>query len=217
MSWFFRFGLLGLLLVSTVDSSFVPLPLPGISDIMLVIFAADKANIFLLVLIGTIGSALGGLFSYTVGQAGGMKLLESHVPRPILKRVTGWVESHALLSVALPAILPPPMPLSPFVLAAGAVHMSRKKFMAAFTISRFFRHCIAVWLGVRYGRAVLALWSRFSARWGTPILVTLWSVILLFTGFAIWKLYRTSRQVNLKPAERLRQGVQARLPRRRSA
>ncbi len=30
--WVFHFGLLGLFLVSIVDSSFVPLPVPGISD-----------------------------------------------------------------------------------------------------------------------------------------------------------------------------------------
>ncbi len=217
VGWFFHLGLIGLLLVSTVDSSFVPLPIPGISDIMLVIFAADHASFFLLVLIGTIGSAAGGFISYTVGQAGGMAFLEKHVPERILQRVTGWMESHAILSVALPAILPPPMPLSAFVLAAGAVHMSRKKFMTAFTVSRFVRHVIAVWLGVRYGHHVLALWTRFSARWGSLILICVWTFILLFTGLAIWKLYQTSKQVNLKPGERLKQGVQRRLPARRSA
>ncbi len=215
--WFIRFGLFGLLLVSTVDSSFVPLPIPGISDVMLVIFAADKANPFLLVLMATIGSAAGGLISYTVGQAGGMAFLQKHVPERILSRVTGWMENHAILSVALPAILPPPMPLSPFVLAAGAVHMSRRKFMFAFTLSRLLRHAIAVWLGVRYGHQVLHIWNRFTAKWGTPILIGLWSVILIFTGIAIWKLYQTSRQLNLKPAERLKQGVQSRLPSRRAA
>ncbi len=217
VSWFVRLGLLGLLLVSTVDSSFVPLPIPGISDIMLVIFAAGHANIYLLVICATVGSAAGGLVSYTVGQAGGMAFLERHVPERILKRVTGWMESHSILSVALPAILPPPMPLSPFVLAAGAVHMSKSKFMTAFTVSRFLRHAIAVWLGVRYGHQVLALWSRFSARWGTTILIVLWAVILLFTGIAVWKLYRTSRELNLRPGDRLKQGMQKRLPRRREA
>ena len=31
--------------------------------------------------------------------------------------------------------------------AAGAVHMSRRKFMTAFTLSRLVRHSIAAWLG----------------------------------------------------------------------
>src|SRR5579875_2670513 len=77
--FFFHLGLLGLLLVSTVDSSFVPLPIPGVTDIMVILYAANHANVFLLVTIATIGSAAGGLFSHAIGQAGGMAFLEKHV------------------------------------------------------------------------------------------------------------------------------------------
>jgi len=196
--YFFQLGLLGLFVVSIVDSSFVPLPIPGITDVMVVIFAARHANIFLLLLASTAGSALGGLFSHMVGQAGGMAFLEQRVSPRILAPITGWMQNHALIAVALPAILPPPMPLSPFVLAAGALNMSRKRFMIAFTLSRFARHAVAAWLGIRYGKGVLHLWQSFTARWGQSILVVLWSVILLAAGFAIFKLYRTSRSVGVR-------------------
>jgi membrane protein YqaA with SNARE-associated domain len=192
-------GLIGLLPISAVDSSFVPLPIPGVTDILLIAFAAAKSNIFLLIALSTIGSALGGLFSHAVGQAGGLAFLEKHVPKAMLSRVTSWMEHHAILSVSLPALLPPPMPLSPFVLVAGAVHMSRKKFMWAFTVSRFLRHCIAVWIGVHYGKAFLHLWSRFSSKWATTIMISLWSVILIFMAIAIWKLYKTSQEMKLSP------------------
>ena len=209
LHFFFHLGLIGLFAISCVDSSFVPLPIPGITDIMIVLYAAGHANVILLVLIATAGSAVGGLFSHAVGQAGGMKFLEKNVPPVILKRVTSWMESHALLSVALPAILPPPMPLSPFVLAAGAVHMSRKKFMTAFTLSRLARHSIAAWLGVHYGKAVLHFWSRFSAKWGTPVLIGLWAFILIFTAIAIWRLVKTSRELDMHPTKRLRKQTAA--------
>ena len=199
MGWLYRFGVLGLFLISVVDSSFVPLPLPGITDIMLVVYAAAHANLFLLVGLATLGSALGGFVSYAVGQAGGMAFLERTVPSKVLGRATSWMERHSILAIALPAILPPPVPLSPFVLAAGALHMSRRKFMAAFTISRLGRHLIAVWLGVRYGRSVLALWSRFSDRWASTVLIAFWTILLVFTGFAIWKLVRVSRELKLQP------------------
>jgi membrane protein YqaA with SNARE-associated domain len=201
MHYFFQFGLAGLPVISAVDSSFVPLPVPGVTDIMLIVFAAGKANPFLLVALATLGSAAGGLFSHAIGRAGGMAFLSKHVPASILKRATSWVERHAILAVALPALLPPPMPLSPFVLIAGAVHMSRKKFMTAFTISRFLRHSFAVWIGIRYGRHVIRLWNQFSARWGTPVLSVLWAVIILFTAIAIWKLYQASRETKLNPVK----------------
>jgi membrane protein YqaA with SNARE-associated domain len=202
--FFFHLGLVGLFVISSVDSSFIPLPIPGVTDIMIVVYAANHANVILLVLIATAGSATGGFFSHAVGQAGGMAFLEKNVPSTILKRVTSWTERHAIIAVSLPAILPPPMPLSPFVLAAGAVHMSRKKFMTAFVISRFIRHSIAAWLGIRYGRAVVQLWSHFSDRWGTTILICLWSFILIFTALAIWRLIKTSRELKIQPTKHLR-------------
>jgi membrane protein YqaA with SNARE-associated domain len=204
MQFFTHLGLLGLFLVSIVDSSFVPLPVPGVTDIMIILFAAHHSNVIWLVMVATAGSALGGLFSHMVGQAGGMAFLQKHVPARILGPVTKWMQSHAFLAVALPAILPPPAPLSPFVLAAGALKMSRKRFMIAFTISRFVRHCIAAWLGVHYGHGVLHMWRHLTARWGNSFLIVLWSVILLFAGYAFFKLYRTSRRVGVRvhmPAE----------------
>ena len=194
------FGLLGVFLVSIVDSSFVPLPVPGVTDIMIIILAAQHQNVILLVLLATAGSTLGGYFSHLVGQRGGMAFLEKRVPPRIFKRVRRWMESHAVLSVALPAILPPPMPLSPFVLAAGALKMSRKKFMIAFTTSRCLRHIVAAWLGVHYGRHILRLWDRFSAKWAATILIVLWTGILISCAVAFWKLYKTSRSVGVRPA-----------------
>jgi membrane protein YqaA with SNARE-associated domain len=193
------FGLVGVFLVSIVDSSFVPLPLPGITDLMVVVLAAQHANLFLLVLAATAGSFLGGAFSYQVGQSGGLAFLEKHVPPRIFKRVCTWMESHAILSVALPAILPPPMPLSPFVLAAGALKMSRRKFLTTFTVSRALRHAAAAGIGIYYGPHVLHLWNLFTRRYGVAILSTIWGIILLFVGIAFWKLYKTSRALKRQP------------------
>ena len=194
----FHFGMLGLGLVSVVDSSFIPLPIPGVTDIMLVLYAAGHANPVLLVAIATAGSALGGFLSHAVGQAGGMAFLEKRVSPRLLKRITQWVEDHSIISIALPAILPPPVPLSPFVLVAGAVRMSRRRFMVAFTTSRLLRHIIAVWLGIRYGAQVLKVWNHFSARWAVTVLIVFWTVTLIFTGVGIWKLVKTSKAVGLR-------------------
>jgi membrane protein YqaA with SNARE-associated domain len=197
MHMLLSFGLVGLFLVSIVDSSFVPLPLPGITDIMVIVMAAQHQNIILLVLLATAGSALGGYLSHLVGQRGGMAFLEKRVPPRIFKSVCQWMENHAILSVAVPAILPPPMPLSPFVLAAGALKMSRKKFMIAFTISRAIRHIIAAWLGIHYGRHIIHIWDSLSAKYATPVLIVIWTGIAISCAFAFWQLYKTSRTVGV--------------------
>jgi membrane protein YqaA with SNARE-associated domain len=207
MHIFFRWGLFGVFLVSIVDSSFVPLPIPGITDIMVVLFAAQGRTrpgyLLLLLTAATVGSALGGWFSHAVGQAGGMQFLEKHVPKRIFDRVCKWMSDHAILSIALPAVLPPPMPLAPFVLAAGALNMSRTRFLTTFTISRLLRHAFAIWLGMHYGGAVLNLWNRFSARYAAPLLIGIWAFILIGVGIAFWRLYKTSKSLGLgrKPAQ----------------
>jgi membrane protein YqaA with SNARE-associated domain len=198
LHFLFSFGLPGVFLVSIVDSSFVPLPVPGVTDIMIIVMSAQHQNVILLVLFATIGSAIGGYFSHLVGQRGGMAFLEKRVPARIIKRICQWMERHAILSVALPAMLPPPMPLSPFVLAAGALKMSRKKFMIAFTVSRCLRHVVAAWLGIHYGRHIVRIWNSFSARYATPILIVIWVGIAVSCAFAFWKLYKTSRTVGVR-------------------
>ncbi len=199
------FGLVGLFFVSVVDSSFVPLPVPGVTDIMLVVMAAQHANMFVLIGLSTAGSALGGYLSYRVGHSGGMAFVAKRVPKRIFKRVTGWMEGHAILSVALPAILPPPMPLSPFVLAAGAANMSQRTFMTTFTASRALRHAAAVAIGVHYGRSVLHLWNMFSRKYAVPILSTIWAVILISVGIAMYKLWKISKEMKRDDAAGRRQ------------
>jgi membrane protein YqaA with SNARE-associated domain len=191
----FTFGPFGLFFVSIIDSSFIPLPIPGITDIMLVLMAARHHNWFVLVIIASVGSIIGGYLSYRVGKSGGMAFLEKRVPPRIFKLVREWMEGHAVIAVALPAILPPPVPLSPFVLAAGALKMSERRFLTAFTISRTARHLIAAGLGLYYGRSIVRFWNQLSEKYATTLLVLTWSVILLFCGFAFWQLYRTAKSL----------------------
>ncbi len=193
---FLSLGLVGLFLVSIVDSSFVPLPIPGVTDIMVVLYAAQHENLVLLIGSATVGSAIGGYVSYVIAHKGGVEFLERHVPKRIFRRVTYWMEHHAIISIALPAILPPPVPLSPFVLAAGALKMRLRTFMSAFTISRLLRHCIAAALGVVYGRQVLRVWKIFIDRYGAPVLIGFWTITLAAVGFALWRLWKTSKAVN---------------------
>lgn len=195
LHFLFSFGLFGLFFVALVDSSFVPLPIPGLTDIMLILMAARHTNCFLLVAITSVGAAIGGYISYRVGRSGGMTLLERRVPPRIFNLVCDWMERHAILSVALPALLPPPVPLTPFVLAAGALKMPRKKFLIAFIASRTARYTIDAILGLHYGRHILRAWNHLSAKYATPILVVVWTAIIVSCAFAVWKLYKTSQNV----------------------
>ncbi len=70
--------------------------------------------------------------------------------------------------------------------------------MVTFTASRCARHAIAVWLGIYYGKSVLVLWNKFSATWGVPILIFVWTVISISVAYALWQLWKTSHSVGAR-------------------
>lgn len=77
--------------------------------------------------------------------------------------------------------------------------MSRHKFLWAFIVSRTARHFIAAGLGLYYGRSILRLWNRLSARYETTVLIVVWSIILLSCGIAAWQIYRTAKSIKTSP------------------
>jgi len=76
----------------------------------------------------------------------------------VLKTFERW----GFAAIAVPAMLPPPFPLVPFVIAAGAMQYSLSKFLAAMTVGRLVRYTVFAYLGATYGRHILSLFSRHA-------------------------------------------------------
>ncbi len=186
--YFFQLGLLGLFFIALIDSSPIPLPIPGSSDILVVLLAAQRHAWLLVTLVATAGSIAGAAVSYQAGIVGGLTLLDKYVPPRFRDRMKHWSEEHALLSVALPAVLPPPAPLMPFLIAAGALRMPRARFYWSFTLSRFARHAFFAWLGLHYGGHIMPAYLRFADRYGWILLVLVWGSVAFGAVYAILKL-----------------------------
>ncbi|MEZ2348918.1 YqaA family protein [Terriglobus sp. RCC_193] len=186
--YFFSLGLLGLFFISVIDSSPIPLPIPGSSDILVTLLAAQRQEWLVVTLIATLGSVVGAAISYHAGRIGGFALMDRYVPQRFRDRMRRWTEEHAILSTALPAILPPPAPLMPFLIAAGALKMPPSKFYSSFTISRFFRHAFFAWLGMHYGRHIMRAYLHFAEKYGWILLVAVWGSVLFGAIYAIVKL-----------------------------
>ena len=186
--WLTHLGPLGLFAVAVVDSSVIPLPIPGSTDLLLLWLVSHNGDPWLLASTAIAGSLIGGYTTWRLGCKGGEAALQRWVSPRLLARIVRWVEHHPVLSVFLPAVLPPPIPLSPFVLASGALGVSLKRFLAAFGVARTLRYSLIAWLAVAYGRRVVRRWSNELQRWSAPLLWTFLALSIAGAGFAIWKL-----------------------------
>jgi membrane protein YqaA with SNARE-associated domain len=189
-SWLTHFGVLGIFLVSAVDSSIVPLVVPGSTDLLLLWLVAQGGDPWLLAAGAVAGSLLGGYSTWQIGRKGGEAALRRHVPARHLGRITRWIERHPVLAVFLPAILPPPIPLAPFVLGAGALGVARNRFLAVFGAARSLRYSFIAWLALFYGRRIVRIWSGSIERWTAPLLCIFAVLIMAGVCFGVWKLRR---------------------------
>ena len=185
--WLTHLGALGLFSVAIVDSSPIPLPLPGSTDLLLLWLVAYGGDPWLLAALAIAGSLVGGYSTWHLGRRRGEAALRRYVPARLLGRVVGWVERHRILAVFLPALLPPPIPLLPFALASGALGVSRRRFLVVYGSARTLRYSLIAWLGVDYGRHAIRLWSGSLEKWSTPLICAFMILLLAGMCFGIWK------------------------------
>jgi membrane protein YqaA with SNARE-associated domain len=154
--WFVTLGGPGLILLGLIDSSVIPVP--GSMDAMTIILSAHQRTLWMYyAVMATIGSVTGAYITYRIARNRGEKALNDRLSAQNVKRVTETFEKYGFGAIAVPAILPPPMPMVPFVIAAGALQYSPKKFIAAMSLGRILRYCILAYLGAKYGRKIFAV------------------------------------------------------------
>lgn len=195
--WLTHLGPLGLFAVAVLDSSVIPLPLPGSTDLLLLWLVSHHGNPYLLVASATTGSVLGGYTNWASGKRGGEATLERYKKSSSFKRVSGWMEQHSILSVFVPAILPPPVPLTMFLMAAGALGVSLKRFLLAFTVGRTLRYTLVALLAVTYGRRIVRIWSGTLDKWSGPLLTAFFAMFIAMLAFGIWQFRRSSNTPEL--------------------
>jgi membrane protein YqaA with SNARE-associated domain len=110
----------------------------------------------------TAGAVLGGYITYRLARKGGKETLERRFSKRTAQKVTKRFENWGFGAVIIPALLPPPFPLVPFLIAAGAMQYSQKKFLGALFLGRAIRYSIVAALGVHYGRPILAFFARYN-------------------------------------------------------
>jgi len=163
--WMFHLGGLGFIPLGLLDSSVIPLP--GSMDVLTIVLSARKQELwFYYAFMATIGSVIGGFVTYRLARKGGKETLERKFPARTLEKVYKIFARWGFGSIAIVALLPPPVPMVAFVLAAGAMQYSVKKFLVALTLGRLVRYSLLAFLAARYGRQMLTVISKH----GHPVL-----------------------------------------------
>ena len=176
--WLFHLGGLGLIPLGLLDN--FPIPLPGILDVATILFSARQQQLWLYyALMATVGSVMGGFVSYRLARKGGKAAMERRFSRRRVDKICKIFERWGFSAIAIPALLPPPVPMVPFLLAAGAMQYPVKKFLIALTLGRISRYLILAYLAARFGRHIIA----FIAEHGHPMAVAI--ILLLFSSAAV--------------------------------
>jgi membrane protein YqaA with SNARE-associated domain len=181
--WVFQLGGLGLIPLGLIDNSVVPLP--GIMDVATILLAGRQEKLWLYyALMATAGSVIGGFITYRLARKGGKEALEHRFTRRKVDKVCKIFERWGFSAIAIPAFLPPPVPMVPFLLAAGAMQYPARKFLIALTLGRISRYLVLGYMAARYGRQIIA----FIAKHGHPVVV---GIILLViataaVGYYFW-------------------------------
>jgi membrane protein YqaA with SNARE-associated domain len=179
--WLYRLGGIGFIPLGLLDSSVIPLP--GSMDVLTIILSARNPELWLYyAAMATAGSVIGGFVTYRLARKGGTAALARWITAGALAKGNELFERWGFSAICIPAMLPPPVPMVPFVLAAGSMHYSAKKFLASLTLGRITRYTLLAFLGARYGRRMRGLISLHGhpVALGVLGLVVTTTVIIFF-------------------------------------
>jgi membrane protein YqaA with SNARE-associated domain len=182
--WIFHLGGLGFIPLGLLDASVFPIP--GSMDLLTLVLSARQPSLWIYyAVMATIGAVIGAFVTYRIARKGGQQTLAKRVKPATLQKVQNLFDRWGLGAIAIPAMLPPPVPMVPFVLAAGAMEYPVKKFIIAMVLGRSVRYTILAFLAARYGRHVLS--SLAKNEHPMPLIVT---VLILIAAIGLLLLLR---------------------------
>jgi membrane protein YqaA with SNARE-associated domain len=181
----------GLLALAALDMSMLFF-LPFAVDAGVIILTARRPDAAVLYVgMATAGSLIGGAITFWIGRRAGEHGLERFVSARRLDHIKGRVRRSGAIAFALPAMMPPPFPLTPFVLTCGALAVSKTRFFITLGIVRLVRFAVEATLAVIYGQRILS-WMKSDLFQAIVIGFTIVAVVATVAG--IWTLIRQSRR-----------------------
>jgi membrane protein YqaA with SNARE-associated domain len=187
----FRFFLTwwGLIILGALDASlFVFLPF-GTDAVVIYMCARDRELFWLYPLLTTAGSIVGAAVTYRIGVKIGDDGLARFVSKRQLERLRQRMKNIGAVTMGLSAVLPPPFPLTAFILTSGALKVPMERLLLIFAIARLFRFGTEAVLARRFGTSLLRMFESEPVQ---RIAVGLVIVAIAGTAITILRVWRTS-------------------------
>ncbi|WP_334266521.1 YqaA family protein [Edaphobacter sp. HDX4] len=147
------FGAWGLGGLAIIDSAAIPVPL----DAMVIEFVVhDHARFVLYCFMAALGSAIGSMLPFYLGRAGGELFLLKRINRERYEQLRDKFERQEFLAIMIPAMMPPPMPVKLFEIAAGVFEMRTLSFFGAILLGKFIRFMAEAIITILYGPKIVA-------------------------------------------------------------
>lgn len=179
-------GAPGLFLLSLVDSSV--LALPQVVEILIVWMVLAHPERWLLYGgLASAGSVAGLYLLYALARKGGEAFIRKRLHARHVERAMAAFQRYGVVTLILPSLIPPPVPLKPFVLMAGVAGMPQRRFLLAIASGRFARFMGLALLTTWYGQPALD-YLRANA-----LFVTLAALSLIAAGLLVYYAYRKLR------------------------
>jgi membrane protein YqaA with SNARE-associated domain len=197
MRWLYHLGGIGLIPLGLLDNSVIPVT--GSMDVITVLLCANERNWWpYYVFMATLGSLLGGYTTYKLASGEKKGGLAKLFARSKMKRFKPLFERWGYAAIVVPAVLPPPFPMVPFLIAAGATGYPRTKFISALAIGRAIRYTILGVLGFLYGH-----WIIYFLRQHVYTIVIAGTVLIVASiGLAFFRLRHDGAYAAGAPASR---------------
>ena len=170
-----------MIIIGALDSSL--LSLPEINDYLVVGRCIRQHHaVFYFPFFAALGSVLGCLLLYTIMRRGGQAVLRKRFSIESIRRVEKAYARFGFLAIAVPAVLPPPLPFKIFVATAGTLEYPRWRFLITVMVARSLRYYVEGILAVFYGRRVL-IFLRDNGVVVISIVATIGLIALLIYMF----------------------------------
>ena len=180
----------GLVLLGALDASlFVFIPF-GTDAVVIYMCARNRELFWLFPLLVTAGSIVGAAITYSIGAKIGDKGLARFVSSRHLERFRKRLENIGPLTMGASAVLPPPFPLTAFILTSGALKVPMSRFLMIFAVARLFRFGTEALLARRFGTSLLRMFESEPVQ---RIAIGLVVIAIAGTAITIVRVWRSSR------------------------